>query len=431
MSRRGVVGVTAAGALALATLVGGALRAGRDGRLAPAADVPRFRVERGTLTRTVIAEGRLRAASATPIIVPPDSPGMQRIAWLAPDGAAVQAGEVVLRFDAADLERDLADGRDDREAAQFKAEMATRTSRTAQENLEADARLAEREQVQAERFAAKDPQLFSRQELIDAEIDHDLAHARAEGARAREQVEGRKGQADLDLLAIERTKADLKIGQAERGLAGVVVTAPHAGMLVLGRLWSGERPRVGEQVWPGQEIAEIPDPARMLLEGYVLEADAAGLKEGCRATLTVEAHPERTYPARVTRVSALAKRRHRSVPVQYFEVEVAPEETAAEAMEPGQGGVAEIVLEEIAEALAVPPQAVFEVDGAETVFRRDGSRLLPVTVRLGSRSPGRVQVLDGLAEGDEVALRDPRAAASAAFAPPTARPAPPAAGAER
>ena len=80
-------------------------------------------------------------------------------------------------------------------------------------------------------------------------------------------------------------------------------------MLILKRNWRGDTTRVGDNVWNGQPLAEIPDLSTMEAEVYVLEADAGGLKAGKPATVAVESAPGVTYPARIQRVDALAKPR--------------------------------------------------------------------------------------------------------------------------
>jgi hypothetical protein len=153
----------------------------------------------------------------------------------------------------------------------------------------------------------------------------------------------------------------------------------------------------------------------MKVRSFVLEADAAGLRAELDAEIVVEAYPSRIYRARVERVDALAKKRHHDVPVQYFQTTLLPDETDPEVMKPGQRVRGEIVLEEQGAAVVVPPQAIFRISDEDSVFRRDGDRLVATPVVLGPRSLSRVQVLDGIAPGDEVALRDPRESASDAF----------------
>src|SRR5215210_4009167 len=72
-------------------------------------EVPTFAVAKDTLVRRVIAEGNLRAVKATPLTSPQSSgnDGPKKIAWLAPDGQRVAKGDVVVKFDATEPEKQL------------------------------------------------------------------------------------------------------------------------------------------------------------------------------------------------------------------------------------------------------------------------------------------------------------------------------------
>lgn len=378
------------------------------------------RLVRKSFVRSVNADGFLRAVKATPLTAPQDVDGSQRVAWIAENGAVLHKGDLVLKLDPTQMQRNLADGQSDLRIAEAKIAGASARTENGRASLLLDASQAERELEQRARFFARDKAIYSRHELIEGEIDRDLARARAENARQRSQIIARQGKTEIELLQIEKSKAELQIRQAEKGLAALQVVAPHDGMLVLERNWRGEVVRAGSDVWPGQKLAEIPEPSQMQAQCYVLEADAAGLATGCKGTLLVESQPHRRFPASVERVDALAKKRQEQVPVQYFEVMLLPDETDPEVMKPGQRVRAEIVLEQVEEALMVPRQAIVEKAGKPQAWRKQaGGGFVLVPVKLGSQSLAHAVVLSGLEEGDEVALADPTAGAPA---PQEARP---------
>ncbi len=237
----------------------------------------------------------------------------------------------------------------------------------------------------------------------------------------------------MALLQIKTRQADAKIQQARQGLQALAVSAPHDGVLILKRNWRGETTRVGDSVWNGQPLAEIPDLSTMEAEVYVLEADAGGLKPGRPATLAVESAPGVTYPARIARVDALAKPRVQGSPVQYFAVTLALEKTDVRVMKPGQRVQANLLLEERKGALLAPRQAVFDREGRSLVFRRKpGGGFDPVEVKLGPSTMGRVVVESGIKKGDVLALRDPtRPAGTPEVKAPKPPPAAPAQGSGR
>ena len=76
-------------------------------------------------------------------------------------------------------------------------------------------------------------------------------------------------------------------------------------------------------------------------------------------------------------------------------------------LRPGLLADAEIIVDRIKDALYVPYQGVFEVDGHSVLYVWDGSRLESRRVELGKRSESQVAVVSGVKEGDLIALAPP------------------------
>jgi HlyD family secretion protein len=267
--------------------------------------------------------------------------------------------------------------------------------------------MARVELAQASQFQKKDAEIFSRSEIIESDIDQQLAAERQKHAEGSQRTHERLTGTELALLQIKVRQADAKIQQARAGLQALAVTAPHDGVLILKRNWRGDTTRVGDNVWNGQPLAEIPDLSTMQAEVYVLEADAGGLKVGKTATVAVESAPGVTYPARIRRVDALAKPRIPGSPVQYFAVTLELARTDPKVMKPGQRVQANLLLDRRQDALLVPRQAVFDREGRSVVFRKGEHGFAPVEVKLGASTMGRIVVESGIAAGDVLALRDP------------------------
>jgi RND family efflux transporter MFP subunit len=372
----------------------------------PASGVPVFEVERGEFIRRVHADGNLRAVAATLLGPPADVSQPLRIAWLAPDGMPVAAGDVVIRFDPSEMEEQLREGRHERATADSRITQQSVRGEGARRNMDRDAQTAALELDYAREFQSKDAAIFSRTEIIESEIDQELAMRKKEHAERTGGTHDELSRAEIDLLVIERRKAELKIQQAEKGLQGLEVRAPHAGIFVL-KEWWGRRPEIGQMVWGGNAIAEIPALDAMEAQVFVLEADAGGLEVGLPAAVVLEAHPGREHAAKIKKVSALAQRRHNEVPIQYFEVTLELAATEPERMKPGQRVRAVISLDERHDALSVPRQAVFEKEGRQLVYVRRAGVFEPTEVTLGPAALGRIVIESGLHEGDLVALRDP------------------------
>ena len=384
-------------ALACACFVG---RASPDG-------VATFEVRPGRFVREVEARGSLKAIKATPILVPPESGRQQKVAFLAKDGAFVKSGETVVEFDPYDAQREAADGQADLTAARARIEKAQAEGTKNQASLVLDRDVAKEQLDGALTFKLTDESLFSRHQIIESQLDRELFQARADVSARKLAASGKLSSAERALGEIDAGKARLKVTIAEKGLRSLRIQAPHDGLLMLERNWRGEMPSVGDTLWPGQKVAEVPDLSRLEARVFVLEADGAGLATGQKARFAIEGRPGEEYLGTVSRVEPLAKTRDWQSPVKYFETTLSLAKADPGDLKPGQKVRAVVRLEEADGVLAIPRGAVFEKDGKRVVYRRSGGAFVPVEVTTARQSISHLVLASGLAAGDVIALRDP------------------------
>ncbi len=371
--------------------------------------VPTYTVAQDRLLRQVSAEGNLRAVEAVHLVVPKAGGefGPRKIAWLATDGGRVEKDAIVVKFDSSDAEKKMVDGQSDRASAEARLAEERIKGKTAEAARDSAAALAGQELEQTKQFQSKDEEIYSRNQIIESEIDSGLAGAKQQHAEQTKEVERRVTRAKTSLIEVEKQKAALAIAHAQQELSSTEVKAPHQGLFVLERDWRGQLPRIGEQMWPGQTVAQIPLLDTMEVELFVLEVDGDGLAEKQAVEIVVEARPGVTFKGTVKQVEKLAKPRIGEVPVQYFAVVVELEKTDPAIMKPGQRVRARLTLAD-EQGLVVPRQAVVNKDGSNFVYRRSAKGgFEQVAVELGASTSGRVLVKSGLAAGDKIALRDP------------------------
>jgi HlyD family secretion protein len=189
--------------------------------------------------------------------------------------------------------------------------------------------------------------------------------------------------------------------------------------------------RQGDSVWPGRPVADVIESGRMEVRAKVDETDRANLSGGQPAAIYVDTLPGSTFKGRVGALSELASRANwfesssvnRNFDITFQFDEPDPRLKA--------GSSARVVIEgkEVADALHLPRQAVFDKNGKNHVFVKVGDRFEQREVKVLQRTESRVAV-SGLADGTEVALVDPSSSARASSSPSSASPLP-AAGAPR
>ncbi|MFA6958526.1 MAG: HlyD family efflux transporter periplasmic adaptor subunit [Thermoanaerobaculia bacterium] len=370
--------------------------------------VPILAITESPFRRQVTAEGELRAVKSTQVTTPVRIRRPVKIATLLANGSLVKKDDILVTFDPTDFETEMREGQAMSGTATNNLDRLDMLSAAVGKNLTLDATQAQREYDAARQFASKDPEIFARFVVIESQIDQDLALQRRDNAESNKTTRGQQASADRQLTEIERRMAGIKLDGAREGLDSLVIRAPHDGVFVLKpNPWDGDIVKVGQTVWRGFPIGELPDLSVMEAEIFVLEADAGGLKAGIPVSLVVESDGATMHKGTIKSVEPLARPRTRGVPVQFFSAVVEIAKTDPAVMKPGARVRATLTLEKRDKAIAIPRNALFERKGKRVVFRRDGSKFVPVEVTLGSASPGKVIVEKGLKAGDVIALADP------------------------
>ena len=156
----------------------------------------------------------------------------------------------------------------------------------------------------------------------------------------------------------------------------------------------------------------------MDVRAKVEESDRANLTAGEPAVVIVETLPGETFAVRVGSLAGQANRANfwESASVtRLFDVTFEFEKPDPRLK---AGASARVLVEgkEIADALHVPRQAVFEKGGKTHVFVKTGERFEQREIGVEHLTESRAAIT-GLAEGTEVALVDPSTASSPAQAP--------------
>lgn len=364
-------------------------------------------VERGELAFTAEASGALESVE-TESIGPPSIPDTweYKISFLAPEGKEVRAGEPVVGFDTAELERRLAEYRTRAERAaeqleKTRADLDLEAARAKLAAAEAESRLG-KARLEAEAPA----ELVAHRDLERAKLR--LAEAEREAAyrlRAITQLAART-EADLAALSGERDSARAAVAELESAVARMRVPAPRDGTVVYVTDWRGEKKKVGDPAWHGQAVLELPRLDRLRGRLEVPESDAGRLASGQRVRLRLDSRPDREYLATVRRVNPTVAPVSRQNPRRVVRAEIELDRVDVEAMRPAMRFQAKIELERVPGVLVVPKTAIASRDGRSVVVRRRWFGEETVTPKLGRSDGARVEVLAGLAAGDRVRLSE-------------------------
>ena len=314
------------------------------------------RVERRDLIIGVAVEGELHAVDSADL----GPPGLRsvwdfKISFMASEGSEIAEGEPVLRFDTTRLRQQLQEKVARRDSAIKEYEKRTTDLEIKRRDLALELAEAEAQLRRAELKLAVPDAVAKRRDLEEARIDHRLAELRIKHARSSLEHLERQGRADLAALASKRDQAALRVQEIEAQVEDMTVKAPRHGTVIYKARRGGEKHKVGDSVWRGQRVIQIPDLERMLGEGEVAEADAGRVKVGQRVTLQLDAYPDHRYSATVSRIHRTVQQKSSRNPQKVVRLELELDDTDTERMRPGMRFRGEIEIERIGETLGRAP----------------------------------------------------------------------------
>ena len=164
----------------------------------------------------------------------------------------------------------------------------------------------------------------------------------------------------------------------------------------------------GATLKTGQPIITIPDMSKLGVEVNIHESHIKKIELGQKVYITAESVPNKTLIGRISKVAVLpdsnASRYNPSLKVYPATVEI---EGTHEFLKPGMSAKVEIIVKELESVNYVPVQSVFVEEDEHFVFRKTGGNYERLPVTVGSHNDEFIQVVDGLAPGEEVLLKMP------------------------
>lgn len=197
--------------------------------------------------------------------------------------------------------------------------------------------------------------------------------------------------------SVDLAKASLKSAQAQReiaqlALADTVVRAPVEGII------SKRNVQPGEKVSPDSPLVTIVDLNQLTLEASVPASEIPRVKIGQEVRFHVDGFGERAFTGNVARINPAAEVGSRSMTV-YVAVN-----NRDLALRGGMFAKGQLTLEKHPEMPTIPVTALRKHEGRDVVYRIVNNQIQIQPVKLGLRNEeeGLVQVLEGLEVGSTV-----------------------------
>jgi len=403
----------------------------------------RTKASRVSLAVTVVARGEL--ASSKNIEVANEVEGQTTLIRILPEGARVRKGDIVCELDSSVLRDNLANQAITTSSAQARLDSARTTREVAEiavkEYLEgtylqsvqaarSDMVLAESELARATdryqwtermvaiKYVSDSQKLTDAQTKMKARMDIDRA---VTSMRVLQNYTGRKTAISLE-AEVEKARVGELAQQAiyerelakqkklESQIAKCLMRAPDDGMVVYAK---DPNPRPGATaptimegatIRERQRIFTLPDVSRMRVNAKVSEADIAKVVVGQRARVRVDGLPGEAMLGFVSLVQMLPDSTGgMDTGVKVYTVRISIDFPPAGLM-PGMSAQVEVLVDRVDDALVVPMRTIVRSLGKDCVLVATAEGTALREIKIGTSNYRLVEVVEGLREGEEVAL---------------------------
>lgn len=230
------------------------------------------------------------------------------------EGQVVQAGQLLARLDARDLEQQVAMRSADADTA--KAALDALVAGSRKEEIEASKATLEQASADLRRLEPDEARLrdLQKQGILSVR-DYEATKASLEAARAKVRQADqqytlvRKGPRIEDIdqarARFEQARQALALAQTQLGYA--TLRAPTTGVILSKNI------EPMEYVAPGTSVVTLANLGQVWLRAYVEEADLGRVKVGQKAFVVSDTYPGKRYEGRVSFISSEAEFTPKSV----------------------------------------------------------------------------------------------------------------------
>jgi len=369
-----LVGIVVAAGLLLS---GCSAKGSSEEAVAPTVNVQVGAAENQTIQRKVIAEATLYPLNQAAIIPKISSPVKK---FYVDRNSKVHAGQLLAELENADLLGAQADG-------QAAVQQAEATYQAAVHKAEQDLKLSKDVLDAAQKLYDNRQTLYKEGALSAKDVDD----ASVALATARNQYDAAQQQFDRRVAAAALASAKGRSQSADAQVSFTKILSPIDGVVTDRPVYQGELPPAGSPLITVMDLSEV------VARAHVSQQEAALLKVGDAATITVPGQPP-DVKGKVTLVSPALDPNSTTVEVW---VQAA---NPSGRLKPGGSVQVAMVAESVPHAIVIPAAALLtSTEGVTSVMVLDtDNKPHRKTVTVGIRSGGDIQILKGLQGGERV-----------------------------
>lgn len=363
-----------------------------------------YTVANGEVIRELILTGELKAASSIKINAPDiRSSFSNMVTYLAPEGAQIKKGDRIVEYDDSSLLSSKSEAERTLDEAKLNI-LKTKADLEAQRcDLLNSLSQAESQLKQDALYAKISKDLLPGNTYQKYQLNYEKSKLSLE--KAKEQLANfeKSYASQMQLVEISRSQAEINLKKIVSDMELLKVDAPQDGILIYGDNWTSNRKiQPGDTLFPGMEVASLPDLSSMQVIGYVYDTEYSSLANGMRCTISLDALPDFHVEGKIVSLTSVASRKNFTTQKKVFQAVVQPDKVDVQQMKPGMTARIRVPMVLARNIPAVPREYVgFDAQGRSYVLKGSDPKTASVQfIALGAVGDRLVQIESGIKLGD-------------------------------
>jgi multidrug efflux pump subunit AcrA (membrane-fusion protein) len=117
------------------------------------------------------------------------------------------------------------------------------------------------------------------------------------------EIKPRLDSLDLRIQNIRIKQKEAELEAAREDLSKMIVMSPLDGIFVVGENWrNGQTIRVGDELYLGNPVAQIPDIRTMKVQGFIQEDDISRIRTGADVVVRLDALPSVPFHGKLAKI---------------------------------------------------------------------------------------------------------------------------------
>lgn len=266
------------------------------------------------------------------------------ISFMAPEGRKVKAGMTILKFDPQQLVTQL---RDKSNALNEKQKQLEKQEIIAREVV-AELKLSQQEAVaelEKSRLKADIPvELLASRDYKENKLILKLSEVTLALRTEDLQKEQRVQDTEVNILKREIAVLESEVAQFQASVDAMTIRASSAGVVIYTVDRRNNKHEVGDNVWMGRRVMELPDLSQLQVHLEVPERESARIAVGQTVRFVVDAAPDEQFYGEIIALASVIHTKSRNQPARVFDATVSMKDPDLSIMRPGMSVSAEIQL---------------------------------------------------------------------------------------